>query len=154
MIIIITLLQVIAYLRFFNQGLTLMLLFLIVVCFVVFLESIYSKQIEHLLMIVCEGFLFTCLHEFHEIQLYVMKYALNCVSLNSLKEIFHSVSSPYEKFLLKVVCWRIQKVSLTCTDALQISFYVKQPLFTIGRAARMPEYIVALIDYFLSNISK
>ena len=55
-------------------------------------------------MIVCEGFLFTYLHEFDEIQLYVMKYALNCVSLNSLKEIFHSVSSPYEKFLLKVVC--------------------------------------------------
>ena len=31
------------------------------------------------------------LREFHEIQLYVMKYALNCVSWNNLKEIFHSV---------------------------------------------------------------
>ena len=34
------------------------------------------------------------LHEFHEIKLNLMKYALNCVSGNSLKEIFHSVSSP------------------------------------------------------------
>ena len=96
--------KAVVYLRFFNQDLNLTLLFLFVFCLVVFLENIYSKQIEHLLMIVCEGFLFTYLHEFHEIQLYVMKYALNCVSLNSLKEIFHSVSSPYEKFLLKVVC--------------------------------------------------
>ena len=34
------------------------------------------------------------LHEFHEIKLNLIKYALNCVSWNSLKEIFHSVSSP------------------------------------------------------------
>ena len=32
------------------------------------------------------------LHEFHEIKLNVMKYALNSVSWNSLKEISHSVS--------------------------------------------------------------
>ena len=47
------------YLPFFNGPLTLALLFLFVFCFVVFLENIYSKQIEHLLMIVREGFLFT-----------------------------------------------------------------------------------------------
>ena len=35
------------------------------------------------------------LSEFHEIKLNVMKYTLNSVSWNSLKEIFHSVSSPY-----------------------------------------------------------
>ena len=34
------------------------------------------------------------LHEFHEIKIKVMKYALNYVSWNSLKKIFHSVSSP------------------------------------------------------------
>ena len=34
-------------------------------------------------------------HEFHEIKLNVMKNALRCVSWNSLKDIFHSVSSPF-----------------------------------------------------------
>ena len=33
------------------------------------------------------------LYEFYEIKLKVMKYTLNCVSWNILKEIFHSVSS-------------------------------------------------------------
>ena len=40
------LLKAAAYLRFFNQGLTLTLLFLSVFCFAVFLENIYSKQID------------------------------------------------------------------------------------------------------------
>ena len=40
------------------------------------------------------------LHEFHEIEVNVKKYALNCVSWNSLKEIFHSVSSPLQSELL------------------------------------------------------
>ena len=55
--------------------------FLFVFCFVVFLE------IQHLI-------LFWIHFEFHEIKLNAMKYALNCVSWNSLKELFHSVSSP------------------------------------------------------------
>ena len=37
------------------------------------------------------------LHQFHEIKLSVMKYALNCVSWNGLKEIFHSVSWSFIK---------------------------------------------------------
>ena len=53
------LLKVVVYLRFFNQGLTLTLLFLFVFCFVEFLENMYSKQIEHFLMIVHEWFFFT-----------------------------------------------------------------------------------------------
>ena len=36
------------------------------------------------------------LYEFYEIKLNVMKYASNCVSWNSLKNIFYSVSSPLE----------------------------------------------------------
>ena len=48
-------------------------------------------------MIVREGLLFTYLHGFHEIQSYIMKYALNCVLWNSLKEIFHRVSSPLDE---------------------------------------------------------
>ena len=99
------LLKALVYLRFFNQGLTLTLLFLFVFCFVVFLKNIYSEQIEHLFMINREGFL---LHEFHEIQLYAMKYASNCVSWNSLKEIFHSVSSPFinSKLSGSMLVWR------------------------------------------------
>ena len=31
------------------------------------------------------------LYEFHEIKLNLMKYPLNCVSWNSLKDIFHNV---------------------------------------------------------------
>ena len=44
------------------------------------------------------------LYEFHEIKLNVMKYTLNCVSWNSLKEIFHSVSSSLAK-LSDFYCW-------------------------------------------------
>ena len=57
--------------------------------FVVFLEKIYSVShklitelfLEFILLAAArEGFFFTCLHEFHEIKLNVMKHALNCVS--------------------------------------------------------------------------
>ena len=47
------------------------------------------------------------LYEFHEIKLNVMKYTLNRVSGNSLKEIFHSVSSPKNKILLKKIATSI-----------------------------------------------
>ena len=48
----------------------------------------------HFFLIVEVSFLHI-LYEFYEIKLNVMKYTLNCISWNSLKEIFHSVSSPY-----------------------------------------------------------
>ena len=89
--------------RFFNQGLTFAFLFPFVFCFAVFLENMYSISNKLntklffefiLLTIVCQGFFFTYLHEFLEIKINVMKYALNCVSWNSLKELFHSVSMP------------------------------------------------------------
>ena len=43
-----------------------------------------------------EVFVLHVLYQFHEIKLNVMKYTLNCISWNSLKEIFHSVSSPLD----------------------------------------------------------
>ena len=50
------------------------------------------------------------LYEFHEIKLNVMKYTLNCVSWNSMKEIFHSILAFWfetQNFLmrLKKVYW-------------------------------------------------
>ena len=46
-----------------------------------------------------KDFFLHILHEFHEIKLNVMKYALNCVSWNSPKEIFYSASLPVEHIL-------------------------------------------------------
>ena len=46
--------------------------------------------------LVVEVSIFHVLYQFHEIKLNVMKYTLNYVSWNSLKEIFHSVSPPIQ----------------------------------------------------------
>ena len=52
-----------------------------------------SWSLKIAILIVVVSFLHI-LYEFYEIKLNVMKSTLNCVSWNSLKKIFHSVSSP------------------------------------------------------------
>ena len=55
--------------------------------------NVHNMGTWHFFLTVEVSFLHV-LYEFHEIKLSVMKYTLNCVSRNSLKEMFHSVSSP------------------------------------------------------------
>ena len=63
------------------------------------------------------------LHEFHEIKLNVMSYALNCVSWNSLKEIFHSVSSHFCILICNCICLFLSSlVVYPFFDNLQLSF--------------------------------
>ena len=77
-----SLLTALLYIRFFNQDLTLTLLFVFVFVFC----SVSNKLNTYfffefvLLIVVREGFFLHILHEFYEIKLNVMKYALNCVS--------------------------------------------------------------------------
>ena len=108
------LLKALVYIQFFNHGLTHTLLFHFGFFFVVFLQNMcsisnklntwFSFVFIFFPIIVGGGFFLHILYEFYETKLNVMKYTLNRVSWNSLKEIFHSVSSPYETLLRNTYC--------------------------------------------------
>ena len=74
--------------------------------------------------LIVEVFFLHILYEFHQIKFNVMKYTLNCVLWNSLKEIFHSVSSHLVKkdTLAQVFSCEFCKISM------EIFFYRTPPV--------------------------